>query len=93
MVGGPVDLAALYQDTKAQVEKDAATPDDARFVLSLVRAAIGKSAVLQETKGARGVQGEVACPCCGGGLRFSVARLNGHVWANCSTSDCVSFLE
>lgn len=94
-VGKPTDLAALYREERASIE---ANPDliqkDRAFVLSIVRCAIAKSAVLQDSKGQVGVAGRVACPCCGtGAVSYSIAVSNGHVRAFCSTNACVSFME
>jgi hypothetical protein len=34
------------------------------------------------------------CPVCADGtLRYSVAGLNGHMWAGCTTKDCVRWME
>jgi hypothetical protein len=38
--------------------------------------------------------GEMPCPSnCGGTVRYSVASVNGHMHAICSTPNCVSFME
>lgn len=38
--------------------------------------------------------GVVLCPTgCGGVLRLSHAGLNGHVWGQCSTNGCLSWME
>jgi len=41
----------------------------------------------------RGIRGEIECPICKGQLRFSVANVNGHIHAACSTKDCVRFMQ
>ncbi len=52
-----------------------------------------KAYILENTKGARSVSGFMECPICHSGtLKYSVA-FNGHIWAGCSTKDCVRFLE
>ncbi len=38
-------------------------------------------------------QGEVECLVCKGKLRYSVSAVNGHMWASCSTKDCVRWME
>lgn len=41
-----------------------------------------------------GGQGEMPCPTgCGGTLRYTVANVNGHMWAACSTKSCVRWME
>jgi hypothetical protein len=41
----------------------------------------------------RGISGDIECPVCQGRLHFSVAKVNGHVWASCATEGCVRFME
>lgn len=41
-----------------------------------------------------GGRGEMPCPTeCGGTLRYSVASVNGHLHASCSTTGCLSWME
>lgn len=40
-----------------------------------------------------GGRGDIECPVCGGKLRYSVAAVNGHMWAACSNADCVAWME
>lgn len=50
-----------------------------------------KTAGLGRGKGGRG---EMPCPLeCGGVLRYSVAGVNGHMHAACSTKGCMSWME
>lgn len=37
--------------------------------------------------------GVIDCPVCGGKLGFSRAGCNGHIWARCSTDNCVAWME
>lgn len=50
------------------------------------------SRVKREHKGTswKGVE---ACPVCGGRLHMTHAATNGHVWGQCETSGCVSWME
>lgn len=42
----------------------------------------------------KGGQSELACPVCETGIiKYSVASVNGHMWARCSTKDCVRWAE
>ena len=41
----------------------------------------------------RGKQEVVECPVCKGRLHLSQSAYNGHVWAKCSTAECISFIE
>lgn len=40
-----------------------------------------------------GGQSSVACPICEGTIRYSVASVNGHMMAGCTTKGCVSWME
>ena len=45
-------------------------------------------------KGSPHVHGNVLCPVCGAGrLVYSRAGYNGHIHAQCSTKDCVAWME
>lgn len=49
-----------------------------------------------ETKGLKKGNGgcsDLACVICGGTVKYTVAGNNGHVWARCSTDDCVRFMQ
>jgi len=40
------------------------------------------------------VQDSMVCPICRKGkLHFSIASSNGHIWARCTTDDCVRFMQ
>lgn len=53
-----------------------------------------RKAIDKHTSGRRGVQGKMTCPVCGTGtLSYSVAGYNGHIHAQCSTPECVAWLE
>lgn len=42
----------------------------------------------------RGVRGTINCPVCNtGALHYSIAGYNGHIHANCSTENCMSWME
>lgn len=40
-----------------------------------------------------GGRGQCKCPNCEGEISYSVASVNGHMHARCSTPQCVSFME
>lgn len=53
-----------------------------------------RQAIVTATDGKRGVSGEIECPICKAGkLRYSVASLNGHIHAGCTTENCVAWME
>lgn len=41
----------------------------------------------------RGSSGTCTCPRCGEECVWSIASVNGHLWAKCRTDGCVSFME
>ena len=51
------------------------------------------AAIKEDAKGRRGVNGRIDCPNCNGKLSYSIASVNGHVWAKCETADCVAFMQ
>ncbi len=39
-------------------------------------------------------QGEIDCPACRDGkIKYTVSGYNGHVWAKCTTPDCIRFIQ
>ncbi len=63
------------------------------LALSVMRAA--KQHAKQQALGVgNGGRGEIPCPSgCGGTLRYSVASVNGHMHAACTSKGCVSWME
>lgn len=51
------------------------------------------AAVVEAIDGKRGVSGTIPCPICGGTLRYSVAKVNGHIHGSCATPDCVRWMQ
>jgi hypothetical protein len=37
--------------------------------------------------------GWIHCPTCNKPLHFSIAKLNGHIWAKCETEGCIQWME
>lgn len=37
--------------------------------------------------------GIISCPACSKPLHFSIAKLNGHIWAKCESEGCVQWME
>lgn len=80
-------------DPYTQAEVDADEAEWKKIIAESlgVRAAI---ATAMESAGAKSGEGEIDCPVCKTGrVHYSVAECNGHVWARCSTKDCVAFME
>lgn len=45
-------------------------------------------------RGVAGASGQITCPVCSTGkLRFSRAGCNGHIYAACTTAECVRWME
>jgi hypothetical protein len=90
---GMVPCALRQEPTAAEVEDDEARLKDRLERVGKVRDAIVAACGGPWKRGTPGAQGEIACPCCGGTVRYSRAGYNGHVHARCSTEDCVSWME
>jgi hypothetical protein len=72
-----------YEEREAQIEKS----------LNAMRAAHADAAEKGFGKRNGGVS-QCPCPACGTGtIRYSVASLNGHMHARCTTQGCVSWME
>lgn len=57
-------------------------------------AAVSEDAKRRGLGKGHGGRGDVACPVCEGGtIHYSVAGVNGHRHARCTTADCVCFME
>lgn len=93
-------LARLYDVSPAAIRQALPGPEEAIAHAELVdkfmkahRAA--KDHAKQQGLGrGNGGQGRMPCPAgCGGELRYSVASVNGHMHAACSTKGCVSWME
>ena len=51
-------------------------------------------AILNKEGERRSVKGNIPCPLCEDGtVEYSIASLNGHIRARCSTKDCVRFMQ
>lgn len=72
---------------KRAVEMKAAM-DRAIAVIAKVRPAI-----VAEHKATGAWSGKLDCPQCSKPLRWSVARVNGHIHARCETEECVAWME
>ncbi len=55
---------------------------------------LARLAIIEAAEGKRGVTGTIPCEVCKSGeLFYSVSEFNGHVWAKCSTENCVAWME
>jgi len=71
--------------------------DDKEFAILLARYTVTRKAIedyCTENKLPRGTNGNIPCPICKIGIvRFSRAAYNGHIEAQCTTNDCVQWVE
>lgn len=51
------------------------------------------AAIQKHANGKRGVAAVIECPACKGDLHYSIAGVNGHIHARCSTPNCVAFMQ
>lgn len=79
--------------TQAEAEQKANRHLERMERLARALAAAKDDARINGFKNGRGGAGEIACPICDGRLRYSVAGVNGHMWARCDTAGCVSWME
>ena len=83
---------ALFTQAEAEAEADEWVTRMKRFKIVLTGA--HEHAEKQGFKRGRGGVGELECPSgCGGKLRYSVAEVNGHMHAACTTKGCCSWME
>lgn len=55
---------------------------------------LARKAITDHTGGKWGLVDEIDCPICKTGkLKFTVAAMNGHIHAICSTDGCMSWME
>lgn len=88
-----LDEAVRCEARQPETDEDRAA-DERAFKELMARFIVAKAAILAETKGHRGVNGNMKCPIegCGGSLHFRVAG-SGHIIAMCSIATCVRFIE
>lgn len=73
---------------EAQAELDRSLKETAERMACVVAAKA--DAKRRGFKKGNGGTGEIECPRCHGPLRYTVAALNGHMWANCA---CGGWIE
>jgi hypothetical protein len=52
-----------------------------------------RAAIIEAIGEQRGVNGNIACPCCDGGRLWFRRASNGHIHAVCSTEGCARWME
>lgn len=87
-------IVADLCDKRSPYAREEAEAELERFERRIEDTSLAHAAILGATQGEVGISGEVACPVCqAGALRYSVASVNGHIHAQCSTDDCVRWME
>lgn len=77
------------EPTSQQIEES--KKEFQRYSLNATTAA---AAIIGHSAGKRGVRGVLDCPICKSGkLHYEVSGYNGHKRAQCTTKDCVNFIE
>ena len=77
---------------------DYPTPEEAAAIDAAIEASVQRSfkvaaEVVKASKRKPG-SGTIPCPACGKGtVHYSVSSYNRHIWAKCTTPECVSFME
>ncbi len=54
---------------------------------------VARKAIVDHIAETREESGAIECPVCKGRLRYSMARCNGHIHAQCSNPECVNWME
>lgn len=75
-------------DEEVKAHQDAITEHAKKFAMTLPLIA----RIKKEHKGTNWYGFEV-CPACNGKLHMRHAAYNGHVWGNCETEGCLSWME
>jgi hypothetical protein len=52
-----------------------------------------RAAIMEHTRGARCVTGNIPCQNCGTGILLYSVAYNGHVHAQCTTAECLNWIE
>jgi len=86
------DKFEIMSQAEAEVEADRRIEQSNKTLDSMRKAhEHAKSIGLKKGNGGKG---SLPCPACGSGtIYYSVASLNGHMWAKCETAGCVSWME
>lgn len=85
--------AKLECDLRLYPSDEELAAEDAWLADHLAKMRTARSAIMDAAKGRRSVSGAIDCPVCKTGkLHFSVAY-NGHVHAQCTTKDCMWWME
>lgn len=68
------------------MKRNKKSEDDIESSLELILKAL---TIIHDLKDDRG---KIKCPKCGGELHYSRAKTNGHVWGQCTTEGCLSWM-
>lgn len=90
MYQGPGCPSCAKIEFPTEAELDA---EELAWQQSLDRTMKAMQAIKDHTKGLKGIKGQIICPMCSKRLAYSISGYNGHIWAKCETTDCVSFIQ
>ena len=94
LLKGSIKCDLLSLKTREEAEKEA---DMWEHQINKTVGAINAAKSDAKSRGLKrgnGGRGEVKCPACPDGtLRYTVAGVNGHMHAKCTTEDCASWME
>lgn len=96
-------LPCLGRSTATCEMQDFPTADEARaMALEAIKQtdemlapviAAHADALAKGFKKGNGGSSDCECPRCGKRLRYTIAALNGHMWAKCETEGCAAWIE
>lgn len=74
--------------------REEAEEDDKKQIESIRNFLTAREAICKAAGNKRGLRDSIDCPICESGrLSYSIAALNGHIHAKCSTDGCVQWME
>lgn len=80
--------------TPEEVAAEIAEIEESSNRLNIAIGACRKDAATHGYKKGNGGVGKIACPCCTTGtLHYSVAGYNGHMHGQCTTPECMSWMQ
>ena len=87
---GSIECSKYEEPTKEELKE---SEDRIQAFISKLR--ISGPLIKRLKKKYKGVSkvGVEKCPVCKGRLAFSIAEINGHIWLQCETKDCLSMIE
>ena len=93
-LGGNHNLVGATCDKRCTLTREQAEAKQAERERFIAQMATARQAIVENIKATGSNGGSITCPSCKTGtLGYSRAASNGHIWAKCSTPDCLSWIE